>query len=70
MVILEIKGLESEQDRAKYQAAVRWCTAVTNHGGFGRRIFAETRKPHALAAELEKFHRIAREQIAQQERES
>jgi type III restriction enzyme len=70
MVILEIKGLEGEQDRAKYQAAARWCSAVNNHGGFGRWIFAPTRKPHALAAELEKFHRMAREQMASEGHES
>jgi type III restriction enzyme len=64
MVILEIKGLESEQDRNKYEAAARWCRAVSNHGGFGRWVFAPTRKPHALANEFEKFHRIAREQMA------
>jgi hypothetical protein len=38
--------------------------AVSMHGGFARWIFAPMRKPHALATELEKFHRMAREQMA------
>jgi type III restriction enzyme len=65
MVILEIKGLEDEQDRAKYTAAERWCNAVNNHGGFGRWQYFHTRKPKALAKELEKFHRLAREAMAE-----
>ncbi len=32
MLILEIKGIEDEQDRAKHQAAQRWVAAV-NHWG-------------------------------------
>jgi len=36
MLVLEVKGHEDEQDRAKYAAACRWCEAVTNWGQMGR----------------------------------
>jgi type III restriction enzyme len=59
MYILEVKGLEDEQDRAKRTAATRWCSAINHHGGFGRWMYCQTRKPGTLRAELEKFHRLA-----------
>ena len=31
-LVLEIKGMKTEQDRAKHQAAKRWVTAVNNWG--------------------------------------
>jgi len=40
MLILEVKGKESEQDRAKHDAAKEWVEAVTAHGGFGCWRFA------------------------------
>lgn len=64
MVILEITGFEDEQDRATRTAAIRWCTAVNNHGGFGRWQHFQTKKPTALAKELEKFHHLPREATA------
>jgi type III restriction enzyme len=60
MYILEIKGLEDEKDRAKFTAARRWCSAVNYHGGFGRWIYVQSRKPGELRAELQKFHELAR----------
>jgi hypothetical protein len=38
---------------------------VSNHGGLGLWKYCETRKPKALAKELEKFHRLAREAMAE-----
>jgi len=35
-LILEIKGFEDEQTRAKHEAAKRWCDAVTNWGKMGK----------------------------------
>jgi type III restriction enzyme len=35
-LILEIKGYEDEQDRAKHQAARRWISAVNNLGQLGK----------------------------------
>ena len=40
MLILEVKGQETGQDRAKHAAAEEWVQAVTAHGGFGRWRFA------------------------------
>ncbi|TFE69326.1 hypothetical protein A7Q09_05390 [Methylacidiphilum sp. Yel] len=34
-VVLEVKGLEMEQDRQKEVAAGRWVRAVNRHGEFG-----------------------------------
>jgi type III restriction enzyme len=33
--LVEIKGQDTEQDRAKWQGADKWVRAVNNHGGFG-----------------------------------
>lgn len=55
-LILEVKGLEDEQDRAKRNAAERWCKAVNNHGGFGVWAYYQTRKPGELKQLLETFH--------------
>ena len=35
MLVLETKGQETEQDRAKHQALNEWIKAVNGHGGFG-----------------------------------
>jgi type III restriction enzyme len=35
-LILEVKGLVNEQDKAKFEAAKRWCIAVSNWGKAGR----------------------------------
>ncbi|MER3544750.1 MAG: hypothetical protein C4311_09160 [Chloroflexota bacterium] len=43
IVILEIKGFESEQDRQKEAAARRWVRAVNHHGEFGRWAFCVCR---------------------------
>lgn len=55
-LILEVKGLEDEQDRAKRNAAERWCKAVNNHGRFGVWAYYQTRKPGELKQLLGKFH--------------
>ena len=34
-LVLEIKGQDSEQDRAKRAALGQWVAAVNEHGGFG-----------------------------------
>lgn len=51
-VILEIKGHEDEQDRAKHQAAQRWVAAVNNWGREGRWAFHVCRDPQMLGTEL------------------
>jgi hypothetical protein len=54
--ILEVKGFEAEQDRAKSSAAIRWCRAVNHHGGFGRWMYFQTKQPGGLRKVLQEFH--------------
>jgi type III restriction enzyme len=51
-LILEIKGHETNEDRAKYEAARRWVRAVNAWGEAGPWAFHVSRDPHMLAAEL------------------
>jgi hypothetical protein len=55
MLVLEVKGYEREQDRAKYQGAEKWVRAVNAHGGFGRWAFMVCKEPNALRDMLDKF---------------
>jgi type III restriction enzyme len=54
-LILEVKGLEDEQDRAKRAIAEKWCKAVNNDGRFGTWAYYQTRKPGELRTLLPKF---------------
>ena len=45
MIVLEIKGFETEQDRQKETAAKRWVKAVNYHGDFGRWVFVVCKDP-------------------------
>jgi type III restriction enzyme len=67
-LVLEVKGLEDEQDRAKRALAEKWCKAVNNDGRFGVWAYYQTRKPTELKQLLEKFHAraVAGEPIAGQ----
>ena len=47
-LLLEVKGEEDEQDRAKYQAARRWIAAVNNWGRLGAWDFMVCRNPQTL----------------------
>lgn len=51
-LILEIKGYEDEQDRAKHQAAKRWVAAVNNWGQLGKWAFHVCRDSQLLGQEL------------------
>jgi type III restriction enzyme len=51
-VVLEIKGYEDDEARAKQNAARRWVSAVNNWGGLGRWTFHVCRDPHLLVGEL------------------
>lgn len=51
-LILEIKGMETEQDRAKHEAARRWVTAVNNARTLGRWAFHVCKDPQRLGADL------------------
>jgi type III restriction enzyme len=52
-LLLEIKGMETEQDRAKHQAARRWVQAVNNWGELGQWDFHVCKDPQLLGRELE-----------------
>jgi len=51
-LILEVKGFETEPDRAKQVAADRWVRAVNHHGAFGRWQLAVCKDPHRLTHQL------------------
>ncbi|MGA2624228.1 MAG: DEAD/DEAH box helicase family protein [Bacteroidota bacterium] len=52
-LILEIKGYEEDQDRAKHQATKRWVSAVNNWGKLGNWSFHVCKDPQMLGRELE-----------------
>ncbi len=45
-ILLEVKGHESQQDLEKYEAAKRWCEAVSNWGKMGVWMFEVCKDPH------------------------
>ncbi|MCX6032462.1 MAG: hypothetical protein NT169_24615 [Chloroflexi bacterium] len=51
-LVLEIKGLETDQDKAKHEAAKRWVAAVNNWGELGRWAFHVNHDPQVLGLEL------------------
>ena len=51
-LLLEIKGHEDDQDRAKHEAARRWVSAVTHWGRLGRWGFHVCRDPQQLGHDL------------------
>jgi type III restriction enzyme len=51
-VVLEIKGMITEEDKAKHEAARRWIAAVNNWGKLGRWAFHVCRDPQMLEREL------------------
>ena len=51
-LVLEVKGYEDEQDRAKYAAARRWCEAVSNWGQMGRWVFDHCAGPGSVKTVL------------------
>ena len=52
-LVLEIKGYEDDQDRAKHQSMQRWISAVNNWGKLGRWAFHVSKDPDMLGRELE-----------------
>lgn len=54
-LILEIKGYETDEERAKHTAAKRWVTAVNNWGKMGHWCFHVCRDPQLLLRELKQI---------------
>lgn len=52
-VVLEIKGFEDDQAKAKHTAAKRWVEAVNNWGELQRWAFHVCRNPQLLDKEME-----------------
>jgi type III restriction enzyme len=52
-VVLEIKGFEDDQTRAKHTAAKRWTEAVNNWRQLGEWVFHVCRNPQLLTKEME-----------------
>lgn len=59
-LVLEIKGYEDDQDRAKHQAAQRWISSVNHWGQLGLWQFHVCRDPQMLGRELEWLMRETR----------
>ena len=57
MLILEVKGYETEQDRTKYEAARRWARAVTYWGKMGRWAFEPCKRPSQVREILKRHGR-------------
>jgi type III restriction enzyme len=55
MLIVEVKGHEDEQDRAKRTMALKWVRAVNHHGGFGVWDFTVARAPDAVGNLIENW---------------
>ena len=54
-ILLEVKGYEPDQAKAKHNAARRWVTAVNNWGGQGQWAFHVCYQPHLLEGELQQL---------------
>ena len=52
-LLLEIKGFEDDQTKAKHNAAKRWVSAVNNWGQLSRWELHVCRNPQVLEGELE-----------------
>jgi len=51
-LMIEVKGLEREQDRSKDAGAARWIAAVNHWGRLGHWRYVKLRSPHDLEARL------------------
>ena len=51
-LVLEIKGMFTDQDNAKHEAAKRWIAAVNNWGQLGRWAFHVNKDPQMLGVDL------------------
>ena len=52
-LILEIKGYETDEEKAKHAAAKRWISAVNNWRGLDEWCFHVCRDPQLLGKELD-----------------
>jgi type III restriction enzyme len=53
MLVLEVKGQDTQQDQSKRTFLDEWCRAVSDHGGFGNWACAVSRSPGDVRTILE-----------------
>ncbi len=53
MLVLEVKGQDTQQNKAKRKSLDEWVQAVNGHGGFGRWAWEVSRDPSDIAQILE-----------------
>ena len=63
-LMLEVKGFEDDQTKAKHGAAKRWVMAVNNWGKLGRWLFHVCREPATLEREIAYLVSLARADAA------
>lgn len=56
ILVLEVKGQDSQEDRTKREFLEEWLKAVNTHGGFGQWFSAVSRKPAEVVDIIEKHY--------------
>ena len=57
VLVLEVKGLVDDREKAKFEAAKRWCSAVNNWNKMGTWAFHAAKDPDHLKKELDYLNR-------------
>ena len=52
MLVLEVKGQDSQENQTKREFLDEWCRTISAHGGFGVWSWAVSRDPKDVAALL------------------
>ena len=55
MLVLEVKGQDSQEAKTKREFLEQWVKAVNSHGGFGEWTSAVSYRPREIADILEKL---------------
>lgn len=57
LLVLEVKGMVDDREKAKFEAAKRWCSAVNNWGKMGTWAFHVSKDPDHVQKELDYLSR-------------
>ena len=60
MLVLEVKGIESDESKAKHASLAEWVNGINQHGGFGRWAWGVSRDPKDVVDVIKKCDRPAR----------
>lgn len=63
-MVLEVKGVDSQQNQTKRKYLNEWVQAVNAHGGFGKWHWRVSFEPSDLASKIEECMQGAREELA------